>query len=57
MQTHETEKMIQCQFCDKKFSQTNNLKRHVQRHETERKYKCQKCVRKFSTSDCLKDIC
>ena len=52
---HEGIKNHQCQFCDKKFGQSDNLKRHVKIvHEGIKDHQCKICNKKFGTSGNLK---
>lgn len=50
----DTEKSLQCQFCDKYFNYISELKRHERRHTGERPFTCQICGKGFSRGDTLK---
>uniref|UniRef100_A0AAY5KTQ7 C2H2-type domain-containing protein n=1 Tax=Esox lucius TaxID=8010 RepID=A0AAY5KTQ7_ESOLU len=43
------ERQIRCPKCDKHFSRTNHLKKHLNSHEGRRDYICEKCEKAFLT--------
>ena len=45
--TQTGEKTFMCEFCDKSFSQSFELKRHTMIHTDERPYKCDICKKAF----------
>ena len=52
---HRKSKLFKCCFCDKTFSQSNNVNRHVSLvHEKQKSYKCETCEKSFSTNQNLK---
>ena len=52
---HEKSKLYTCCFCDKTFSQSNNVNRHVSLvHEKRKSYKCKTCEKSFQTNQNLK---
>ena len=49
------QKSYECLFCDKKFSQSQDLKRHKQVHENRyESYKCDQCDKTYQRDDTLK---
>ena len=52
---HKGQKDYQCSECNKLFSQSGNLKSHIQSiHRTERPFKCSLCDQSFKQTDGLK---
>lgn len=43
MKIHTGERPHECMVCNKRFSQSNNLKTHMRTHTGERPYKCSLC--------------
>ena len=51
---HTGEKRNICKYCEKKFSQRQNLKRHIRIHTGERPFLCKVCEKSFGNSTALK---
>ncbi|XP_072294043.1 uncharacterized protein [Eucyclogobius newberryi] len=51
---HETLKKHQCNFCEKKFRDRHNLKRHIAVHTGEKPFSCPVCARRFSQKETLR---
>lgn len=43
----------QCEYCDKTFSRSTHLRRHLLTHTKEKHFKCKICCKAFSRSDHL----
>ena len=42
-----------CQYCDARFSRSDELTRHIRRHTGDKPFLCQICMRRFTRSDHL----
>lgn len=42
-----------CQYCDSRFSRSDELTRHIRRHTGDKPFLCQICMRRFTRSDHL----
>ena len=55
MATHEGQRNLQCEFCEKKFFQSGNLKKHIKMiHDGSKHHNCDICDKQFSTTGGLK---
>lgn len=54
MRLHTGEKPYKCKYCERKFVQVANLRRHLRVHTGERPYACDMCTSRFSDSNQLK---
>jgi uncharacterized Zn-finger protein len=45
----QREKLIECDFCDKKFTYERNKTNHMKKHSGEAQYECDTCQRSFPT--------
>ncbi|KII68237.1 PR domain zinc finger protein 14 [Thelohanellus kitauei] len=52
-QVHEGHRPYRCQSCNKTFSQSSSLTKHMRTHTGERPYKCKFCSKGFSASSIL----
>ena len=50
---HENQRPFECHFvtCDKKFTRSDELSRHIKTHTKEHLHKCQVCGKGFGRSD------
>ena len=48
---HNKNKPWQCQFCEKTFATTSDLKQHLSSHGMGKIHKCEDCGREFSNRD------
>jgi len=48
------ENKFKCEYCDRKYSQKCDLKKHIRVHTGETHYKCEYCVKIFENSSNLK---
>merc|ERR1712156_699400 len=48
---HNKHKPWQCQFCEKTFATTSDLKQHLSSHGMGKIHKCEDCGREFSNRD------
>ena len=54
MRTHTNEKPYECDVCEKRFSDSGNLKKHMRIHTNEKPYECDVCDKAFRQSGHLK---
>lgn len=47
MRTHTGEKPYKCKYCDRAFSQSNDLVKHTRSHVGDNTYKCPDCPESF----------
>ena len=47
MRTHTGEKPYKCKFCDKAFSESNVLVKHIRTHVGKNIYECKECPASF----------
>ena len=50
MRIHTNENPYECDFCDKVFRDSSDLKKHVRTHTNERPYECDVCEKRFRQS-------
>ncbi len=52
--THAEEKPHQCTVCEKRFTKSGKLNKHMKIHNQEKPYQCKICEKMFTTSFFLK---
>ena len=48
MRIHTNEKPYECDVCEKRFSESGDLKRHMRIHTKEKPYECDVCEKRFT---------
>uniref|UniRef100_A0A914KXF1 C2H2-type domain-containing protein n=2 Tax=Meloidogyne incognita TaxID=6306 RepID=A0A914KXF1_MELIC len=54
LHVHERRRPHVCQICNKAFSQSSSLSKHMRTHSGERPYKCPHCEKAFTASSILR---
>ncbi|GMR30859.1 hypothetical protein PMAYCL1PPCAC_01054 [Pristionchus mayeri] len=54
LHVHENHRPHECSVCNKRFSQSSSLNKHLRVHSGERPYKCPFCTKSFTASSILR---